>query len=161
MYKKRLSVFVLTLLFCFTSVVPVFANDATAIEKVAEVEKILYGTEQKGSLLERVDSLEEDINGSATEEALLTRIDRMYYYVKGSDESDEPSFLTKLNIIEWSFMEKLGEGPAKNRLEEVEKTIMGRADTGCLDDRIDVLVAMIFDGGEIDTQIVTDRKSVV
>ena len=155
LYKKRISIFVLTILFCFTSIVPVFANDTTAIEKVSTVEKILYGTEQKGSLLERVDSLEEDINGSVTEESLLTRIDRMYYYVKGSNDSSETSFLTKLNIIEWSFAEKLGEGPAKSRLETIENTILGRSDSGCLDDRINVLVAMVFDGGEIDTQTVT------
>ena len=149
---KKFSVFFLTMLFCLTSVIPVFANQTTAVEKINEVENILYGTEQKGSLLERVDNLEEDINGNSTADALLTRIDRMYYYVKGSYDSSVPSFLTKLNTIEWTFAEKLGEGPAKSRLEDVESLILGRSDTGSLDDRLDVLLTMAFDNGDIEVQ---------
>lgn len=149
---RKLSVLLLTMLFCLTSVMPVFANEATAVEKVNEVEKILYGTEQRGALVERVDSLEEDINGNSTADALLTRIDRIYYYVKGSYDSSVPSFLTKLNVIEWTFTEKLGEGPAKSRLENVENVLLGRADAGALDDRMDVLLAMAFDSGDIEVQ---------
>lgn len=159
MLRKRISVLLLTFLFCLTSVVPAFAeNNNTAIGKLTEIEIILYGTEQRGSLVERIESIEEDINGSPTEDSLLTRIDRAHSYIKGSSNSTVPSFMTKLNAVEWAFTEKLGTGPAKGRLEDIENVILGRSDSGSLDDRMDVLLAMVFDDGDIDVQQVIIPK---
>ncbi len=155
--KKLLTVF-LTVVFSVAMLAPVYADSPTALEKVNEIERILYGAEQQGALLDRVNSLEVDVYGSAEVDALLTRIDRVYRYVKGSSGSTEPSFLTKINMIEWSFAEKLSEGPAKTRLEDVEKLLHGRTDEGALDDRIDVLMAMAFKEGAVEMQRVVLPK---
>ncbi|MDR2006547.1 MAG: hypothetical protein LBP78_04825 [Acidaminococcales bacterium] len=159
---KKLSVCLLALLFCFTAVVPAFAEEETAIGKISEVELILYGTEQKGSLVERTDSIEEDINGSVTDDAILTRIDRIHSYIKGKPNASLASFLIKLNMIEWAFTKKLSEGPAKSRLENMEKFLNGRPGVGALDDRISVLMAMVFPGGEIEArEVVLPRDTLI
>ncbi|MDR3348922.1 MAG: hypothetical protein LBO03_04875 [Acidaminococcales bacterium] len=155
---KRLSICLLALLFCFTAVVPAFAEEETAVGKISEVERILYGTEQKGSLVERTDSIEEDINGSVTDDAILTRIDRIHSYVKGRPNASAASFLIKLNMIEWAFTKNLSEGPAKSRLENTEKLLNGRPGVGALDDRISVLMAMVFPGGELEVKEVVLPK---
>ncbi len=157
MQMKKLATVFLAVIFTF-SAFPVYADNLTAIEKVNEIEMVLYGTEQKSALIERVDSLESDINGSTTSDAILTRIDRIYNYVKGNADSTIPSFLTKLNAIEWSFAEKLSEAPAKTRLENMEQLLHGRTDSGPLDDRINVLMAMAFDKGDIEMQRVLMPK---
>jgi hypothetical protein len=155
---KKLAVYLIAFSLCLTAVAPAFAAEETAAGKISEVEKILYGTEQKGSLVERTDSIEEDINGSVTDDAILTRIDRMYAYIKGKPNASLASFLIKLNMIEWAFTKKLSEGPAKSRLENMEKFLNGRPGTGALDDRISVLMAMVFPGGEIEVQEVVLPK---
>ena len=158
MPMKKLAVYFIALSLFFTTAAPVFAAEATAAGKISEVENILYGTEQKGSLVERTDSIEEDINGSVTDDAILTRIDRIHAYIKGKPNSSLASFLIKLNMIEWAFTKKLSEGPAKSRLENMEKFLNGRPGVGALDDRISVLMAMVFPGGEIEVQEVVLPK---
>jgi hypothetical protein len=139
----------MAVIFCLTALTPAWAEDNTAVGKISEVEMLLYGTEQKGSIMERTDSLEVDINGRATDDALLTRIERIYAYVKGRTNGSFASFLTKLNTLEWAFSKKLSDGPAKSRLEAIEKSLNGRLGNGALDDRMDVLMAIVFPGGEL------------
>ena len=56
--------------------------ELTVVDKAAQVEKVIYGSEQTGSLLERVTKLEKEVYGTETQEALIAKVDRIYSYTK-------------------------------------------------------------------------------
>lgn len=141
---KNLVTCLLIMFFSVAVITPAFANDGLAMEKIAEMETILYGMEQDGSLVERANSLEEEIMGSKTNEAILTKIDRLYVYLKGSYSSSQVSFLTKLNAVEWIFTESLTEDPVKTRLDNIEVFLNGQANYSSLNNRIDTLMQLAF-----------------
>ena len=64
--KKQLTTLLLTFVFCFTMVAPGFAAETnlSVADKIGAMEKMLYGTEQSGSLIQRMDSLEDDVYGA-------------------------------------------------------------------------------------------------
>ena len=100
--KKQLATLLLTFIFCFTTVIPGFAADSAVpmADKIGAMEKMLYGTEQSGSLLQRMDSLEDDVYGTITSDAIINRVDNMYDYLEGTPDNGEASFATKLNVVE-------------------------------------------------------------
>lgn len=153
----------LTFVFCVTAVVPGFAADMSipAADKVAAMEKLLYGTEQTGSLIQRMDSLEDDVYGTQTADAILNRIDNMYDYLEGSTDSTEASFATRMNVVEWRLCETLSGDPAKNRIEGVEKLLYGTSQSGALSGRLEELLKLSsYTDGNVPVQTVTLPKAV-
>ena len=142
--KKRLATLLLTCIFCFTMVMPGFAAELnmSVADKIGAMEKILYGTEQSGSLIQRMDSIEDDVYGAVTSDAILKRVDNMYDYLEGTPENGEASFATKLNVVEWRMNESMSGGPAKNRIEAQEKMLHGQAQTGALSGRLEELLKL-------------------
>ena len=100
--KKQLATLLLTFVFCFTMVAPGFAAEVNipVADKIGAMEKMLYGTEQSGSLIQRMDSLEDDVYGAVTTDSILNRVDNMYDYLEGTPESGDASYATKLNVVE-------------------------------------------------------------
>lgn len=134
--KKKLAAFALAMAFsasCFA------ADSLSATQKVAAIEKALYGTEQTGSLVSRMDSLEDDMYGTIGNGAILTRIDKMYDYIDGSVANGEPSFTTRLNIVDWKLSDKMSTSPAKTRIENAEKLVNGSVQSGSLATRLQEL----------------------
>lgn len=162
--KKQLATLLLTFIFCFTAVLPGFAADANvpAADKVAAMEKVLYGTEQTGSLIQRMDSLEDDVYGTTTSDAILSRIDNMYDYLQGTPDNGEASFATRLNVVEWRINESMSGGPAKTRIEGAEKLLYGEVKTGSLSSRIEELLKLAsYQDGVVPVQeIVLPKDSV-
>ena len=132
-------------------VAPVMAAaPTTAIGKIDAMEVLLYGTVQSGSLVERADKLELDINEHTSTDPILVKIDRLYAYLLAGAETS-PSFVTRLNAVEWTFTQQLTDTPAKTRLENVEKLLNGAPGAGGLDSRLNKLMAMAFRDGTIHT----------
>lgn len=136
--------------FCLAPAAGAQAAPNTAVGKIDAMETLLYGTTQTGALLERMDKLETDINDHPTSDPILVKIDRMYAYLLDGSES-APSFLTRLNAVEWTFTQSLTDTPAKTRLEAVEKLLNGTIGTGGLDARLNKLMTMAFRSGAIQT----------
>lgn len=160
--KKQLMTLLLTFIFCVTAVVPGFAANMSlpAADKIGSMEKMLYGTEQSGSLIQRMDSLEDDVYGTLTSDAILNRIDNMYTYLEGTDGT-EASFATRLNAVEWRLSEGMSGDPAKNRIEEVEKLLYGTSQTGALSGRLEELLKLAsYADGNVPVQTVTLPKAV-
>lgn len=156
--KKQIASAVLAMIFSMNAAVPVFAgNGATlpASEKVTAMEKMLYGTNQNGSLVQRMDSLEDDVYGTITTNGVLERINNMYDYLDGDDKS-EASFNTRLNVVEWKFAESMSNEPAKTRIEKLEKFVNGSTLGGSLSDRLEELTKLAsYKDGNIPVQTVT------
>ena len=162
--KKQLATLLLTFIFCFTTVIPGFAADSAVpmADKIGAMEKMLYGTEQSGSLLQRMDSLEDDVYGTITSDAILNRVDNMYDYLEGTPDNGEASFATKLNVVEWKMNESMSGGAAKNRIEATEKLLYGQNQTGSLSGRLESLLklASYTDGNVPVQQVVLPKDSV-
>lgn len=162
--KRQLASLLLTIIFSFTMVVPGFAADANipVADKISAMEKILYGTEQSGSLIQRMDSLEDDVYGTLTSDSILTRVDNMYDYLEGTPESGEASFATKLNVVEWRLNESMSGDPAKNRIEAQEKFLYGQTQSGALSGRLEELLKLAsYADGVVPVQQVTLPKDSV
>ena len=162
--KKQLATLLLTFIFCFTTVVPGFAADSALpmADKISAMEKMLYGTEQSGSLIQRMDSLEDDVYGTVTTDSIITRADNMYDYLEGTPDNGEASFATKLNVVEWKMNESMSGGPAKNRMEATEKLLYGQTQSGSLSGRLESLLKLTsYTDGNVPVQQVTLPKDSV
>ena len=133
----------------------------SASEKLAALERTLYGTEQAGALVTRTDSLEDDVYGTITNDPILNRVDNLYDYVNGYPGSGEASFLTKLSAVEWQFTESTAGGPAKSRIETLETMLNGEVGTGSLASRLEGLANLAFQDGIVVVETVTLPKDSV
>lgn len=149
--KKFVSL-LLTMVLCLTFVIPGFAEEGAlqnVPEKLATIEKFLYGTEQAGALVTRIDNVETDMFGKNTSGAILSRVDNLYDAVEGSP-STGPSLASKLNAVEWQFSDRMSTGPAKSRIENLEKSMLGNSELNVpLTTRIDRLTNVAFPSGSI------------
>ena len=162
--RKQLVTLVFTFIFCVTAVVPGFAADMNipAADKIKAMEVMLYGAAQEGSLVERMDNIEYDVNGLTTSESILERVDDMYNYLKGKPEDGGAAFVTRLNTVEWRLNESMSGGPAKARIEVVEKLLNGKATDGALSIRLEELLEVVsYEGGVVPVQEVTLPKDSV
>ncbi len=139
---------VIALVMIFALPVPVLAAsvEMTVLDKTVTVEKILYGSEQTGSLVDRVGKIEKDVYGSETKDALVGRLDRVYRYMK--DNSSAPSFLLKLNGVEWALSHVVTSLPAKARIENLERVMIGNSPQGSFDERLTKLAKLCYPGGQ-------------
>lgn len=128
--------------------------DTTVLAKTATVEKALYGSEQTGSLVERVNKLEKELYGVTTKDALVTKLDRIYSYIEETSTA-QPSFLTKLDAVEWTLTHAVTAQPVKVRMENLEHVILGNVVTGCFDDRLTKLMKLAFTDGQFDVSAAT------
>lgn len=131
--------------------------DKTVLEKVVAVEKFFYGTEMTGALVDRVGTLEKDIFGKETKSPLLTKVDTLYS-TTFDNFVDQPSFLVKLNAVEWSLTHAVTVQPAKIRIESVEHVLTGNLATGSLNDRLLKLLKLAYTNGEVAISNVTLSK---
>lgn len=158
--KKKLAAFALAMAFSASCLAA--DSSLSATQKVGAMEKVLYGTEQTGSLVSRMDSLEDDVYGSIVIDTILNRIDNMYDYIDGSAANGEASFATRLNVVDWKLSDKVSSDPAKTRIEAVEKSVNGSIQSGSLSTRLSELEKMAgYENGGIPVQEVTLPKDSV
>ncbi len=151
-----------TMLVIFTVLSLAFAapntsQEMTVLDKTVAMEKIIYGAEQTGSLVERITKLEKDIYGQGSKEAIMARADKLYTYIKVNSAAS-PSFLVKLNAVEWSLSHEVTTQPAKPRIENIERTLVGNSTGGALDDRLTKLLKMAYSTGQPDVAGTTINK---
>ncbi|VBB09297.1 Hypothetical protein LUCI_4587 [Lucifera butyrica] len=157
MLRKLLAGMLLSL-FLFSSVASAAVpQDMTAIDKLSAVEKIIYGTEQTGSLVDRVGKLEKDVYGTASSDALLTKIDKLYSYISDNSAA-APSLLLKLNGIEWSITHTVTADPVMLRLGNLERSLDGSEQKGSVEDRLTKLMSLAYAAGQMDVSSTTINK---
>jgi hypothetical protein len=163
---KKIMSLVMSFCLCMTFVMPGFALAATSDEianakvgdslspttpsdKLALAEKFLYGTAQEGALVTRTESMEQDVYGGIVNEGLVARITRLYnYLVVGVTADGTPSVQSKINAIEWQFMDSMSEAPGKTRIENIEKMLSGQINSNdSLSNRVDKLLNDAFPNG--------------
>lgn len=150
--KKLLAVVTLFMLLVSMLAVPVLAQESaelTVVDKLAVVEKTIYGASQTGALVERVATIERDVYGKETGEAILPRVDKLYEHTLRTTELS-PSMVTKVNAVEWMFTHSVGDQPLKNRIENLERTLNGSPATGSLEERLTKLLKIAYTDGQFE-----------
>jgi hypothetical protein len=132
-------------------------QELTVLDKTTAVERIFYGSEQTGSLIERTNKLEQDVYGVASKDAVMTRIDSLYIYAR-ENSTTAPSFLMRLNAVEWALTHSVTAQPAKARIENLEKVLTGNVASGAFEDRLNKLIKLAYTNGLIDVGTATLTK---
>lgn len=148
----------LMMIFVITSLVSAQSfQEMTVLEKTAAAEKIVYGSEQTGSLIERTGKIEKDIFGEETRAALTEKLDRLYTYLTDNSAA-EPSFQAKLTAVEWTISHNVTAQPAKAKIENMEIVLLGNSATGNFDSRIAKLTHIAYPNGRINVSNTTLYK---
>lgn len=138
-----------------------FANtsaEMTIIDKTTAVEKILYGSEQTGSLIDRLNKLEKEMFGRETKESLAGKSDHLYGYAK-EVRPGAPSLLLKLNTVEWHLTRTVTAQTAKAKLDTLERTLYGNSAAAPVDERVNKLMKLSLATGwpdVVDTSLPKD-----
>lgn len=159
MLRKSISILIVALLLC-SNMSLIFANglsDMAVLDKVALVEKFFEGTEQTGPLVERIGKLEKEIWGKEDKGSLVARTDKLYAYCRVNSES-EPSFLIKMNAVEWTLTNKVTTEPVKLRIENLERVLNGNVVAGPFDDRLNQMIKYAYVDGVVTLTGVTVDK---
>lgn len=159
MLRKMINVLVLTLFIC-SNMGFAFANaapDMAVLDKVVVAEKFFNGVEQAGPLVERISKLEKDIWGKENTGSLVGRVDKLYSYCRVNFDN-APSFLIRMNAVEWSLTHMVTVQPVKVRIENLERVLLGNASAGAFDDRLNQLLKFAYANGKLVVNNVTLNK---
>ena len=163
MLRKYVSVIVILLLLC-SNMSLIFANgssDMAVLDKVTLVEKFFEGTEQTGPLVERISKLEKDLWGKEDKGSLVARVDKLYAYCHQNSES-APSFLIKMNAVEWTLTRTVTVQPVKLRIENLERTLNGSVGTGSFETRLNQLLKYAYATGNVTlTNVTVDKDNLL
>lgn len=150
----------LLVMFSISSVAFAAGQEMTILDKVNATEKFFYGTEQTGALLERVNKLNREVYGEESRDSLAAKVDTLYSNIKNKS-LEEPSFLLRLNAMEWALNHNVTNQPAKNRLENVEHTLFGNASDGAFEPRIEKLLKVAYADGRPNLNVATLPKDML
>lgn len=117
-----------------------------------QVEEVLYGREQEGSLLTRLERVETDVLGRPQENsAFLVRLQKLVSLLTGAE--GEVSIKMKLNAIEWALFREVNEGVSiSRRLDEIEMAMFGSTQGSLgLVERLNQLLELMWPGGRVYT----------
>lgn len=142
MWKKLCSLMLTALLVVSTSVTAFAEVPNTAEDKLAAVEKILYGSTQTGALAERITKLEAEYSGANVKTSMLNRVNYLYNYT--FDNSSAPSLVTQMNALEWAISHQISKEDMQYRVAAMETQIYGHPSEGSFHQRIEALSQFAF-----------------
>lgn len=148
MLRKAIICTLLMLIFITSLVSAQSFQEMTVLEKTAAAEKIVYGSEQTGSLIERTAKIEKDLFGEETNAALTAKLNIIYNFLTENSQLS-PSFQSKINAVEWTLTHNVTTQPAKTKIENIELTLFGNSAIGIFDDRVNKLTKIAYPNGKI------------
>ncbi|WP_427366505.1 hypothetical protein [Candidatus Caldatribacterium saccharofermentans] len=143
-------VFGFTVLWVFLfSVALAHAQEGTVVSPIVrdleEMEKVLYGMPQSGSVLARVEKIERDLTGDTLSGTLMERVGRLKAFILDGTK-DEPSLAFKMRAIRLTLRsEPPKSGVLLAELEELERLIFGVASSDPIGVRVDRLYRTCVD----------------
>ena len=142
---KKILLTAITLIIFFVPLAVSAADSAT--EKLIQMERDTYGSEQLGAILDRLNRLEKDYSGKNMTGNLNVRIDSVYEILYGNIGT--PSIFAKMNAIEWNAYNEVSSGNIRERLNKLERGILGEISSGSLIKRINDVTQASFGNGQI------------
>lgn len=151
--RKFLAVLlVLSLVGCFWTPAALAQPLPVGTPALIQVEEVLYGRAQEGSLLTRLERVESDVLGRPQENsAFLVRLQKLVSLLTGAE--GEVSIKMKLNAIEWALFREVNEGVSiSRRLDEIEMAMFGSTQGNMgLVERLNQLLELMWPGGRVYT----------
>ncbi len=115
------------------------------VRDVEEMEKVLYGTPQSGSVLARVEKIERDLVGDTLSGTLMERVAKLKTFILDGTK-DEPSLAFKMRAIRLTLRsEPPKSGILLAELEELERLIFGVVSNDPIGVRVDRLYRTCVD----------------
>ncbi|MBP2654188.1 MAG: hypothetical protein H6Q73_1757 [Firmicutes bacterium] len=148
--RRSICVLLVIMLLMPTVVLAQGQPEMAMVEKMAAVEKVLYGAVQNGSLVDRAAKLERDMYGRETNDALQSKIERLYNRARDNSMTGA-SLLTELNAVEWGLTRAVTIQPAAVRIANLEKLMWGNSAAGALESRLNKLLKLAYASGRIET----------
>lgn len=132
--------------FIIISLISINITEATAVvvsvDKLDQVELILYGKNTNSSILDKVIRIEKTLFGTVQQGSLITRSKNLYNYIYSNNQST--GLYYKVNAMEWSLTTTIKQGNLVKRINRLEELIMGNKKNGPLQERINYLIDIIF-----------------
>ncbi len=154
----KLSIYSLVLILVVSLAALPAAANVTPLSVLTDLEYLLYGDEQEGSLVSRVADMERHIYGDEQSGAVMVRIDRMQQYLQ-STISEQGSLMLRLNMAEWGFLARINSSePLLSRLSGMEIALLGEEQSGPIRERTESLMTMIWGTASLDVSPVELRE---
>lgn len=148
--RKLTSVFILTILI-FTPLLSLSQVEAAGIiplEELREIEILLYGSIPDKPILARVADVEKTVYNSVQSGSIVERTENLIDDILVTTEK-ETSLLFLFNTVEWSITGELAGGTLIERLNSLEKMLVGETNTGSIKNRIEELYNISIKGREM------------
>lgn len=153
MLKRTLAIF-LIVTFAISSLAFAQTTELTVNDKLAQVEKAIYGAPQTGALVDRINKLDQELFAISTKEAIMFKADKIYDYTFTTTHAST-SLMAKLNALEWSITHSQTLAPVKVRLEKLENYLVGSASNTSITDRVEKLSKLAYASGKATFESVT------
>jgi hypothetical protein len=156
--RKVISILLLTVLI-FIPFLQLNQSQAAGIiplNKLREMERLLYGSVSEKPILERVDDLEKTVYNSVQSGSIVERAEKLINDLLITSK-DSPSLLFLFNTIEWSIKGELDGGTMVERLNNLEEMVSGEINEGPLKERIKELYNLTIKGQEMPVEKVDSR----
>ncbi|MCX6089366.1 MAG: hypothetical protein NTX88_03130 [Candidatus Atribacteria bacterium] len=146
--KKDSVIFIGVLVLIVTLVLPAFAQETVVsplVNDLEEMEQILYGVPQSGSVLNRTEKLEKDLIGDTLSGTLMERVNTLKTFILAGTP-EEPSLAFKTKAIRLSLnIQTSVKGILTAELEEFENLIFGMKSNESIGVRVDRLFKTVVD----------------
>jgi hypothetical protein len=170
MMKFGNRILALAVLILAMAALPVFADDTAnlttadsgqAFQTLERIETIVYGAPQGGGLVNRLANVEKEVFGRELPGSLTERQTAMLDFLeKGS--TTQPSLLFKLAVTEWGVSREVHPSWAMaRRVDTLEAVLEGTVQGGALAARVEKLITKLLPEGVLATPAVLPKTTVV
>ncbi|HDP36838.1 MAG TPA: hypothetical protein ENN27_03060 [Candidatus Atribacteria bacterium] len=152
MIFKRLTSFLLVIIFICTSVFTQFAwaaeaSQATLLQDLSQIEMAIYGTTSEKPLVERVEYLEKELVGRTLPGTITNRAKQLKEFII-SGTPEDPSVIFKINASQWMLEEKITSEPLITKIENLENVLFGTTSDDVLAMRAESIFSVCFKEGK-------------
>lgn len=140
--RKSVGCVLLVVFFC-VAIAEVWAEEGTVVSPVVkdlkEMEKVLYGVPQSGSILSRVEKIERDLTGDTLSGTLMERVGKLKAFILDGTK-EEPSLVFKMRAVRFTLRSEPSQGGILlSELEDLEKLVFGLPSNDPIGVRVDRL----------------------
>jgi len=168
--KHGKRILALAVLILAMAALPVFADDTAnlttsdsgqAFQTLERIETIVYGAPQGGGLVNRLANVEKEVFGRELPGSLTERQTAMLDFLeKGS--TTQPSLLFKLAVTEWGVSREVHPSWAMaRRVDTLEAVLEGSVQGGALAARVEKLITKLLPEGVLATPAALPKTTVV
>jgi len=147
-HKAKIFLVLLGILLLFGSFCYAEEKDQGELRRLKRMELYVYGKVQDGGIADRLSQLHKDLLGRDIAQSNPEKLESLFKFLfKGS--SSAPSVDMKVNFLEWKIFHENRQGKLADRLDSLEKIVLGKPSNDALAFRLEHLIQMSVESGII------------